>query len=113
MSPIRALNFDFREEVDHSETLPGYTPLAIGQNLIPRVQTPASVSQVIGRRLLQVHEGLAHMQRCRELFALAMRGVDDLVYDPEGDRILLKGEEVTGESSSLEEDSGEDERDVE
>ena len=53
------------------------------------------------------------MQRCRELFALAIRGVDNLVYDPEGDRILLRGEEVTGESSSLEEDSGEDERDVE
>ena len=39
------------------------------------------------------------MQRCRELFAAAMRGVDDLVYDPEGDRLLLRGEEVTGESS--------------
>ena len=49
------------------------------------------------------------MQRCRELFASAMRGVDDLVYDPEGDRLLLRGEEVPVESSSSEEDSGESE----
>ena len=49
------------------------------------------------------------MQRCRELFASAMRGVDDLVYDPEGDRLLLRGEEVTVESSSSEEGSGESE----
>ena len=37
---------------------------------------------------------------CRELFAAAMRGVDDLVYNLEGDRLLLTGEEVTAESSS-------------
>ena len=111
MSPIRALNF--LGEVGHSKALPEYTPLAIDRSLIPRAQMPALASQVIGRRLLQVHEGLAHMQRCRELFALAMHGVDDLVYDPEGDRILLRGEEVTEESSSSVEDSGEDERDVE
>ena len=49
------------------------------------------------------------MQRCRELFAAAMQGVDDLVYDPEGDRLLLRGEEVTAESSSSEGDSGESE----
>ena len=53
------------------------------------------------------------MQRCRELFASAMRGVDDLVYDPEGDPLLLRGEEVTVESSSSEEDSGESERNEE
>ena len=112
-SPIRALNFDFQEAVDHPETLPEYTPLAIGPSLIPRVPTPASASQVIGRRLHQVHEGLMHMQRCRELFAAAMRGVDHLVYDPEGDRLLLREEEVTVESSSLEESGGESEGDVE
>ena len=112
-SPIRALDFDFREEVDHSETLPEYTPLAIDWNLIPRAPTPALVSQVIGWRLHQVHEGMWHMQRCRELFAAAMRGVDDLVYDPEGDRLLLRGEEVTVESSSSDESSGESEGDVE
>ena len=50
-----------------------------------------------------------HMQRCRGLFAATMRGVDHLVYDPEGDRLLLRGEEVTVESSSSEESSGEDE----
>ena len=49
------------------------------------------------------------MQRCRELFAAAMRGVDNLVYDPEGDRLLLRGKEVTAELSSLEGDSGESE----
>ena len=49
------------------------------------------------------------MQCCRELFASAMRGVDDLVYDPEGDRLLLRGEEVPVESSSSEEGSGEGE----
>ena len=38
-----------------------------------------------------------------------MRGVDHLVYDPEGDRLLLRGEEVTVESSSLEEGNGEGE----
>ena len=108
-SPIRALNFNFREEVNHSETLPEYTPLAIGQSLIPQAPTPVSASQVIGRRLHQVHEGMWHMQRCRELFAAAMRGVNDLVYDPEGDKLLLRGEEVTVESSSSEEDSGESE----
>ena len=50
-----------------------------------------------------------HMQRCRELFAAAMRGVDHLVYDPEDDRLLLRGEEVTVKSSSSEEGSGESE----
>ena len=54
-----------------------------------------------------------HMQRCRELFAAAMCGVDHLVYDPEGDRLLLRGEEVTVESSSSEESSGESEGDGE
>ena len=49
------------------------------------------------------------MQRCRELFAAAMQGVDDLVYDPEGDRLLLRAEEMTVESSSSEEGSGESE----
>ena len=112
-SPIRALDFDFREAVDHSETLPEYTPLAIGPNLIPRAPMPASASQVIGRRLHQVHEGMWHMQRCRELFTAAMHGVDDLVYDPEGDQLLLRGEEVTLESSSSEESSGGSEGDVE
>ena len=53
------------------------------------------------------------MQRCRELFAAAMRRVDDLVYDPEGDRLLLRGEEVTVKLSSLDEDRGESEGDVE
>ena len=53
------------------------------------------------------------MQRCRELFAAAMCGVDDLVYDPESDRLFLRGEEATVESSSSEESSGESERDVE
>ena len=52
------------------------------------------------------------MQRCRELFAAAMRGVDNLVDDPEGDRLLLRGEEVTVGSSSPEEDSGESEGEV-
>ena len=42
-----------------------------------------------------------------------MRGVDDLVYDPEGDRLLLRREEVTEESLSSEEDSGESEGDAE
>ena len=41
------------------------------------------------------------MQRCRELFAAAMRGVDDLVYDPEGDRLLLRGEEAEVEVECL------------
>ena len=54
-----------------------------------------------------------HMQRCRELFAAAMRGVDHLVYDPEGDRLLLREEEVTVESSSSGGNSGESEGDVE
>ena len=49
------------------------------------------------------------MQRCRELFAAVMRGVDNLVYDPEGDRLLLRGEEMTVELSSSEEGSGESE----
>ena len=70
---------------------------------------PALASQVIGRRLHQVHEGLMHIRRCRELFAAAMRGVDNLVYDPEGDRLLLRGEEVTVESLSSEEGNGESE----
>ena len=47
------------------------------------------------------------MQRCRELFAAAMQGVDDFVYDPEGDRLLLREEAVTTESSSSEGDSRE------
>ena len=107
------LDFDFREAVNHSEPLPEYTPPALGQRLTLRAPTPASASQVIGRRLHQVHEGMWHMQRCRELFVAAMRGVDDLVYDPEGDRLLLRGEEVTVESSSSDEGSGESEGDVE
>ena len=49
------------------------------------------------------------MQRCTELFAAAMHGVDHLVYDPEGDRLLLRGEEVTVESSSSKEGNGESE----
>ena len=49
------------------------------------------------------------MQRCRELFAAVMQGLDELVYDPEGNRLLLRGEEVTAESSSSEGDSGESE----
>ena len=53
------------------------------------------------------------MQLCRELFAAAMRGVDDLVYDSEGDRLLLRGEEVGVESSSSEEGSEESKEDVE
>ena len=53
------------------------------------------------------------MQRCRELFAAAMRGVDDLVCNPEGDRLLLRGEEVNVESSSSDEGSGESKGDVE
>ena len=53
------------------------------------------------------------MQRCRELFAAAMRGVDDLVYDPEGDMLLLRREEVNVELLSSDEDSGESKRDVE
>ena len=84
-------------------------------NVLPvyRSPTPALASQVVGRHLHQVREGLMHIQRCRELFASAMRGVDDLVYDPEGDRLLLRGEEVTVESLSLEEGSGESEGDEE
>ena len=112
-SPIRALDIGFHKVVDHSETLPEYTPLAIGPSLIPRAPTPASASQVIGQRLHQVHEGMWHMQRCRELFAAAMGGMDDLVYDPEGDWLLLRGEEVIEESSSSDKDSGESEGDVE
>ena len=42
-----------------------------------------------------------------------MRRVDDLVYDPEGDRLLLRGEEVNVESSSSDKGSGESEGDVE
>ena len=108
-SPIRAL--DFPEEVDHSEALPEYAPPTTGWIPIHRSPTPALASQVVGWRLHQVREGLMHMQRCRELFAAAMHGVDDLVYDPEGDRLLLRGEEVTVESSSSEEGSGESEGD--
>ena len=52
------------------------------------------------------------MQRCRELFAAAMRRVDDLVYDPEGDQLLLRGEEATAESLSSEEDRGESKGDI-
>ena len=100
-SPIRAL--DFPEGVDHFEALPEYAPPTTGWIPIHRSPTPALASQVVGRRLHQVRERLMHMQRCRELFAAAMCGVDDLVYDPEGDRFLLRGEEVTVESSSSEE----------
>ena len=50
-SPIGALDFNFREAVDHSEPLPKYTPLALDRSLILRAPTPASASQVIGRRL--------------------------------------------------------------
>ena len=53
------------------------------------------------------------MQRCRELFAAAMRRVDDLVYNPEGDRLLLRGEEVLVELSSSDKSSGEIEGDAE
>ena len=53
------------------------------------------------------------MQRCRELFAVAVHRVDNLVYDPEGDRMLLGGEEAMVESLSSEEGSGESEGDVE
>ena len=112
-SPIRALDFDLQEAIDHSVPLPKYTPPALDQSLTLRAPTPASASQVIGRRLHQVHEGMWHMQRCRELFAAVMRRVDDLVYDPEGDRLLLRGEEVNVESSSSDKDSGESEGDVE
>ena len=49
------------------------------------------------------------MQRCRDLFAAAMHGVDHLGYEPEGDRLLLRGEEMTVESLSSEEGSGESE----
>ena len=45
--------------------------------------------------------------------AAAMRGVDDLVYNPEGDGLLLRGEEVTVESSSSDESSEESEGDAE
>ena len=44
-----------------------------------------------------------------ELFAAAVHGINNLVYNPERDRMLLRREEVTVESSSLEEDSGESE----
>ena len=54
-----------------------------------------------------------HMERCREFFAAAMHGVDNLVYNPEGDRLLLRGEEATVELLSSEEDNGESEGDVE
>ena len=47
--------------------------------------------------------------RCRQLFATVMRGMDDLVYDPEGDRILLDGRVVTVASSSPEEEEEEGE----
>ena len=53
------------------------------------------------------------MQWCRELFAAAIRGVDDLVYDLEGDRLLFRGEEVNVESSSSDKDRGESEGNVE
>ena len=38
---------------------------------------------------------------------------NDLVYDLEGDRLLLRGGEVNVESSSLDEDSGESKGDAE
>ena len=109
-SPIRAL--DFLDEVGPSEVLPAYTPPVVG--VIPTLLVPtlALESPVVVRRLHQVREGLWHMQRCRELFAAAVHGVDNLVYDPEGDRMSLRGEGVT-ESSSSEEGSGESEGDVE
>ena len=53
------------------------------------------------------------MQRCRELFTAAMQGVYNLVYGPEGDRLLLRGEEVTVELLSSEEHSGESKGDAE
>ena len=51
------------------------------------------------------------MQRCRELFAAVMRGVDDLVYDPEGDRLLLLGgaDNVASSSSEVEGEENEEE----
>ena len=39
----------------------------------------------------------------------AMHGVDNVVDDPKGDRLLLRGEEVTMGSTSPEEGSGESE----
>ena len=56
-----------------------------------------------------------HMQRCRELFAAVMRGVDDLVYDLEGDRLLLLGvvEDVVLLSSGSGEKNGESKGDEE
>ena len=89
-SPIRAL--DFLEEVNHSEGLPKYTPPVVGQNPTLPVPTLVLESPAVVQRLHQVREGLWHMQRCRELFAAAVRGVDNLVYNPEGDRMLLRGE---------------------
>ena len=111
MNPIRALNCP--EEVDLSEALPRYTPPTTGWIPIHRSPTPVLASQVIGRCLHQVREELMHMQRCRELFAVAMHRVDDLMYNPEGNRLLLREEEVTAELSSLEEGSGESEGDEE
>ena len=104
---------DFLEEADHSEALPEYAPPTTGWIPIHRSPTPVLASQVVRQCLHQVREGLMHMQRCRELFAAAMRGVDDLVYDLEGDRLLLRGEEVTAGLSSLEGDSGESEENEE
>ena len=103
----------FWEAVDHFEPLPEYTPRALGQSLTLQAPTPALGSQVIGQRLYQVHEEMWHMQRCRELFTAAMRGVADLVYNLEADRLLLRGEEVNVELSSSDEDSVESEGDAE
>ena len=72
-SPIRALDIGFHEVVDHSETLPEYTPLAIGPSLIPRAPTPASASQVIGRRLHQVHEGIVMAVTCSRPFLVTTK----------------------------------------
>ena len=49
---------------------------------------------------------ILHMQRCRELFAAAMHGVDNLVYDSEGDRLLLLRRAENMVSLSLDEEEG-------
>ena len=54
------------------EVLPAYTPLVVGAIPILLVPTLALESPATGRRLHQVREGLMHMQRCRELFVVAM-----------------------------------------
>ena len=89
--------------------MPTYTPPVIGQIVTLLVPMLALESPAIGRRLHQVCEGLMHIQRCRELFTAAMCGVDNLMDDPEGDRLLLRGEEVIVGLTSPEENSGESE----